>query len=99
MTLGSNFRALGVLIVSTGMLAQTAPKPPDAAAVARMEKALQDWANLNRYRADNALVPAIPTSDRVIFMGDSITDAWGRTRGRQNFFSGKGYINRGISGQ
>ena len=30
-------------------------------------------------------------------MGDSITDAWGRSYGK--FFPGKPYINRGISGQ
>src|SRR5262249_16889067 len=36
--------------------------------------------------------------NRVVFMGDSITDAWGRRAGT-TFFSGKPYINRGISGQ
>ena len=34
---------------------------------------------------------------RVVFMGDSITDAWGRNYGK--FFPGKPYVNRGISGQ
>lgn len=59
---------------------------------------MQDWANLNRYRKDNSLVP-LPNTDenRVVFMGDSITDFWGRERGV--FFPGKPYINRGISGQ
>ena len=32
-----------------------------------------------------------------MFMGDSITDAWGRRYG--SFFPGKPYVNRGISGQ
>jgi acyl-CoA thioesterase I len=32
-----------------------------------------------------------------VFMGDSITDAWGRGTGE--FFPGKPYVNRGISGQ
>ena len=33
----------------------------------------------------------------MVFMGDSITDGWGRARGK--FFPGKPYVNRGISGQ
>ena len=64
----------------------------------RDEKTLQDWANLSRYRTENAQLPSPPEgSARVVFMGDSITDAWGRGRG--SFFPGKPYINRGISGQ
>jgi lysophospholipase L1-like esterase len=57
-----------------------------------------DWANLGRYHDENAKVPPpTPLENRVVFMGDSITDAWGRTHGK--FFPGKPYINRGISGQ
>ncbi len=68
------------------------------AQLARNQKTLQDWANLSRYREDNAkLSPPAPGEDRVVFMGDSITDAWGRTHGK--FFPGKPYVNRGISGQ
>ncbi|MFL6451721.1 MAG: SGNH/GDSL hydrolase family protein [Bryobacteraceae bacterium] len=68
------------------------------AQLARDEKILQDWANLSRYRAENAQLPGPgETENRVVFMGDSITDAWGRSRGV--FFPGKPYINRGISGQ
>jgi lysophospholipase L1-like esterase len=68
------------------------------AEVAHDRKVLQDWANLGRYRNDNAtLPPPAAGQDRVVFMGDSITDAWGRTRGV--FFPGKPYVNRGISGQ
>jgi len=33
----------------------------------------------------------------VVFMGDSITDGWGRQY--STFFPGKPYVNRGISGQ
>ena len=63
-----------------------------------MQKRLQDWPALGRYRADNAKVVAPAAGeDRVVFMGDSITDGWGRGRGK--FFPGKPYINRGISGQ
>ena len=66
--------------------------------LAKDEKILQDWANLSRYRKENSLLP-IPEAgqNRVVFMGDSITDAWGRSLG--TFFPGKPYVNRGISGQ
>jgi lysophospholipase L1-like esterase len=68
------------------------------AQLTRDEKILQDWANLSRYRKDNSLLPFPgPDENRVVFMGDSITDFWGRQRG--TFFPGKPYINRGISGQ
>jgi lysophospholipase L1-like esterase len=64
----------------------------------RNDKILKDWANLGRYREENAkLAPPTPGEDRVVFMGDSITDGWGRKYGK--FFPGKPYVNRGISGQ
>jgi lysophospholipase L1-like esterase len=60
----------------------------------------QDWPDLARYRADNeALPPAAPDVQRVVFFGDSITDAWGRSETTGVFFPGKPYVNRGISGQ
>ena len=63
-----------------------------------MRAKLDDWAQLGRYRAaDAALPPPAPGVQRVVFMGDSITDGWGRVRGV--FFPGKPYLNRGISGQ
>ncbi|MBS1829834.1 MAG: SGNH/GDSL hydrolase family protein [Acidobacteria bacterium] len=62
------------------------------------ERRLKDWPALNRYRADNAKVaPAAAGEERVVFMGDSITDGWGKRYGK--FFPGKPYINRGIGGQ
>ncbi len=58
----------------------------------------QDWPNLARYAQQNASVqPPSATEDRVVFMGDSITDGWNKKEGR--FFPGKPYIDRGISGQ
>ena len=72
-----------------------APTPKQ---VAHMQTMLLDWPNLARYREANAaLPPPAPGENRVVFMGDSITDAWGRGRGV--FFPGKPYVNRGISGQ
>lgn len=77
---------------------QASPAPDLNAALERARKTLQDWPNLARYREENAKVPPpAPGEERVVFMGDSITDAWGRRYGK--FFPGKPYINRGISGQ
>lgn len=67
--------------------------------VASMQQQLADWPQLSRYRADYARLAApVRGEARVVFFGDSITDAWGRTRGT-TFFPGRPYINRGISGQ
>jgi lysophospholipase L1-like esterase len=61
---------------------------------ARMKAQLQDWAGLGRYRgADAALTAPV----KVVFYGDSITDAWEYNGG--SFFPGRPYVNRGISGQ
>jgi len=57
---------------------------------------LQDWNQLGRYYADNQKLMAQPAEPgRVVFMGDSITDGWRLA----NYFPGKPYVNRGISGQ
>ena len=57
-----------------------------------------DWANLARYKDDNLKV-GLPKKDerRVVFMGDSITEEWSNLY--PEFFTEKGYINRGIGGQ
>jgi lysophospholipase L1-like esterase len=57
-----------------------------------------DWANLDRYRAANAALPAPrPREDRVVFYGNSITEAWAPLF--PAMFPGKPYVGRGISGQ
>ena len=57
---------------------------------------MNDFGQLSRYKAANAaLAEPKPGEQRVIFFGDSITDAWHLDQ----YFPGKGYINRGISGQ
>lgn len=59
---------------------------------------LRDWPDLARYRDENAKLAAPAAGERrVVFLGDSITDGWGRQAGE--FFPGKPYLNRGISGQ
>jgi lysophospholipase L1-like esterase len=55
-----------------------------------------DRDQIKRYADDNLKLPAPRAGNpRVVFMGDSITDAW-----RLNeYFPGKDFVNRGISGQ
>jgi lysophospholipase L1-like esterase len=79
------------------------PSCPDLAtaltAVMRNDVRLRDWAELRRYREANRSVAApAPGESRVVFMGDSITDVWPQPRFGE-FFPGKPYIGRGISGQ
>jgi lysophospholipase L1-like esterase len=63
------------------------------------EKTLLDWPNLARYRdANAALAPPAKDEARVVFIGDSITDMWIQPRFGE-FFPGKPYVDRGISGQ
>jgi lysophospholipase L1-like esterase len=55
-----------------------------------------DFGELARYREANAnLKPPAVGENRVIFFGDSITDIWKL----EEYFPGKPYLNRGISGQ
>jgi len=82
--------------------AQTVSTDPCAEAkaqAARAESRLKDWPALARYRNENATVaPPAKNENRVVFMGDSITDLWDEPR-FGGFFPGKPYIDRGISGQ
>jgi lysophospholipase L1-like esterase len=65
----------------------------------RAETRLRDWPTLSRYHDDNAKVtPRAKNENRVVFMGDSITDGWD-SPDNGGFFPGQPYINRGISGQ
>ena len=63
----------------------------------RAAAAPDDWPNLGRYRDDNARIAALaPDRNRVVFIGDSITDLWSQVG---KLFQEKPYINRGIGGQ
>ncbi|HLA15241.1 MAG TPA: GDSL-type esterase/lipase family protein, partial [Gemmatimonadaceae bacterium] len=58
----------------------------------------RDWANLGRYRQENAALPAPASGEnRVVFYGNSITEGWARHF--PGMFPGKPYIGRGIGGQ
>src|SRR3954451_11306824 len=86
-------------IIAFGCAPRTAPQP--AAPVAESPEQLRlrtDWANLARYRQANAeLPPPASGEQRVVFMGNSITDSWARLF--PTMFPGKPYVGRGISGQ
>ncbi len=57
---------------------------------------MRDYGQLARYRADDAVLkPPAPGEQRVVFIGDSITDNWDL----QAYFPGKPYVNRGIGWQ
>jgi lysophospholipase L1-like esterase len=57
-----------------------------------------DWAHLSRYAKANAeLPPPARGENRVVFMGNSITEMW--TQYFPAMFPDKPYINRGIGGQ
>ncbi|WP_421567451.1 SGNH/GDSL hydrolase family protein [Stenotrophomonas sp. PD6] len=99
--------ALAFALPATGSAAEPAVDPlltlpveqvtPDQ--VRQMQQRLADWPQLQRYRSENAALPAaVAEQPRVVFFGDSITEGWGPT-GSDTFFAGKGYVNRGISGQ
>lgn len=98
----------------TSLRAQTAPTTGDAkgsgiaTAAAPVvhdywkdhdEQVKNDFGWLAKFREED-LTLAAPAQDenRVVFMGDSITAGWHFT-GADGFFTGKPYINRGISGQ
>ena len=71
-------RLVGIALVAACCLAQT-----------------KDWAGLTRYGSEDAEVrPPKPGENRVVFIGDQVTEMWG-----DKFFPGKPYLNRGIARQ
>ena len=92
-----------ILTFAVSAFAQTpTPTPtPDALTLEkqradRLQSRLNDYAQLARYTKANAEVtPPTKDENRVVFMGDSITDSWKLAE----YFPNQPYINRGISGQ
>ena len=81
------------------------PSVPVTKAKETVDPMRTDWPNLKRFHEADVELPAVAASGkRVVFMGDSITEAWlhnGVPAGQPDpgFFPGKPYVNRGISGQ
>jgi len=101
---------LGVVILassgaSSGAMSGAIQPPADPASGATLEQELaryrhllSDWAGLTRYGSENSeLPPPAAREQRVVFLGDQITELWGQ--GVAKFFPGKPYLNRGIAGQ
>ncbi|HTJ65548.1 MAG TPA: GDSL-type esterase/lipase family protein [Alphaproteobacteria bacterium] len=82
--------------VASGAWAEPAmPPPPKAGMVPNPCPAPapeKDFANLCRYAAENAAVG----QPKIVFIGDSVTEAWG---GAEPELFSNGYVNRGIAGQ
>jgi lysophospholipase L1-like esterase len=93
----------GILLFPSFLQAQLVEKfePPQSncclASFARMlADQMQDWNQLGRYHIDNLRLRSEPADkNRVVFLGDSITDGWKL----EQSFPGKPYVNRGIGGQ
>ena len=59
---------------------------------------LSDWGGLNHYGSeDTEIPPPAPDENRVVFLGDDMTEQWSAASG--SFFAGKHYFNRGIARQ
>jgi acyl-CoA thioesterase-1 len=93
----------------TGTLPETkAPPPPaktlsghpaDSYWTAHDKQLISDFGWLAKFKEADLKLPApAPDENRVVFMGDSITEGW-HFDGTEGSFPGKPYINRGISGQ
>ncbi len=96
------WRLVVVIAMSLPVLAQRPSIPStghpglDEYRASRIAIYADDFGELKRYReADATLKPPAPGENRVVFLGDSITDYWKLA----DYFPGKPYINRGIDGQ
>jgi lysophospholipase L1-like esterase len=90
-------RIFPAILIALAAWAQT--PNPIVSPLRQANQVITDYGNRARYAADDEKAPPPAAGEqRVVFMGDSITDGWGRTV-KVPFFPGKPYINRGISGQ
>ncbi len=64
----------------------------------RVDAQDRDWAKVRYYEKQNQILMRQPVPEnRVVFMGNSITENWARIH--PDFFAENGYVGRGISGQ
>lgn len=102
MTVQLNLIAV-ILLTLPSFSQQPAPSIPasgspglDEYRASRIAIYTDDFGQLERYRdADKSLPAPAPGENRVVFLGDSITDYWKIA----DYFPGKPYINRGVDGQ
>lgn len=63
-----------------------------------LDTTIKDWPNLERFKKENEMLgPSKKGENRVVFMGNSITQAW--LVHSPDFFKENNFINRGIGGQ
>jgi len=90
------YAAFAARIIGLSLLALS---PLWAQTSERQRHLLTDWAGLTRYGSDDTEVaPPKAGENRVIFLGDQITEEWGKD-GNGQFYPGKPFINRGIRDQ
>jgi lysophospholipase L1-like esterase len=97
--------SVSLLLLSVGVAAAQQPAPPipasgspglDEYRASLVAIYTDDFGQLARYRdADKSLPAPAAGENRVVFVGDSITDYWKL----DDYFPGKPYINRGVDGQ
>ena len=58
---------------------------------------LKDWAHLKKFENENETLKKVNDSERVVFMGNSITEGWSSFN--KDFFVNNQFVNRGIGGQ
>ncbi|MDB2427164.1 GDSL-type esterase/lipase family protein [Flavobacteriaceae bacterium] len=58
---------------------------------------LTDWAHLKKYEQSNSELKKINEPDRIVFIGNSITEGWSNFD--KDFFINNPFVNRGIGGQ
>ena len=87
------------VVLSVGILVFVGPAlGVDRVSAQTPDRLQTDWAYLQRYRSENAaLGPPRPGENRVVFMGNSITEGWAKYF--RTMFAGKPYVGRGIGGQ
>jgi len=93
---------IAIIVTATiATFAQTPTPTPDALTVEkqradRLQARLNDFAQIGRYaKANSEVQPIAKGENRVVFIGDSITDSWKLAE----YFPNQPYLNRGISGQ
>ena len=89
---------LTAFLLATACFAQTQSPGDLERLVEAQRRVLTDWAGLTHYGSDDTEVPPPkPGENRVVFLGDDLTENWGE--GKAAFFPGKPYFNRGIRRQ
>ena len=87
------------LLLPLAALAQPPAPPPLPPQLRQAATLINDFGNTRRFATENAATkPPATGEQRVVFMGDSITDNLHNTQRFGPFFPGKSYLNRGIGG-